>query len=67
MIPALKNVPKEYEGVMISSMKNSIAPFVMQVFGFLYLELNKDLLFKKLLILFYIFYFNIYKYKFLLL
>ena len=45
MIPALKNVPKEYEGVMISSMKNSIAPFVMQVFGFLYLELNKDLLF----------------------
>ena len=54
MIPTLKNVPKEYEGVMISSMKNSIPSFFMQVFGFLYLKLINALLFKKLLFLFYI-------------
>ena len=29
MIPALKNVPKEYEGAMIGYMKNSVDPFVM--------------------------------------
>ena len=34
MIPALKNIPKEYEGTMISSMKNSIDPFVMAGFWY---------------------------------
>lgn len=34
MVPGLKNFPKEYEGIMIDSIKNSINPFIMAGFWY---------------------------------